>query len=552
MVLKIFTKSADEVLAVGARRHFILHEEKCTTSIIGKCSTLDRVSSDSRKPQSISSDNFGKYSNLLCISSLDDDSPVNKCYQCILCTPMFFQNKKKRLWRARVMQSANNNNHGPPYQNRCAREYADCFGRNSDSLHQHSCSRVDSILCPTLYSGCTEISGACFYSSGKAIPDYAISDQTLLSEDASIKTLESTATTTISSNIFRNCCTGICSSSLRNGGSSSNSSTSSQNSITSTTNEQKEIFRALVAKLKECQLTTLCHAIENGPTVDDQQPDCVLLPRENILGEEPNVIACRIWRWPDLKSPLELKSIPSCLSEKDPVYVCCNPSHWSRLCMPDLPPPPYNQLALDRHEIKAQPLSDSLGESGCGVPESLTTDGEEVSTSSWCQLAYWELSQRVGSRFPVENSSVNVFSDQPRGDGMCLKTLAEQRQSETPESVLKARQKIGLGVTLSQESDGVWLYNRSTVPVFVHSPTLNDIDCWSHVSKVLPGHCLRAFDYKIKLQTVSWPPQICGSQTGPVDKFSMRISFAKGWGPNYSRQDVTACPCWLEVLFPRR
>lgn len=28
----------------------------------------------------------------------------------------------------------------------------------------------------------------------------------------------------------------------------------------------------------------------------------------------------------------------------------------------------------------------------------------------------------------------------------------------------------------------------------------------------------------------------------------MRISFAKGWGPNYSRLEVISCPCWLEVL----
>lgn len=66
-------------------------------------------------------------------------------------------------------------------------------------------------------------------------------------------------------------------------------------------------------------------------------------------------------------------------------------------------------------------------------------------SSTWCQLAYWELAQRVGGRFPVENPSVNVFSDQLQGDGMCLKTLTDQRQSKVPESVLKARQKIGLG-----------------------------------------------------------------------------------------------------------
>jgi hypothetical protein len=40
-------------------------------------------------------------------------------------------------------------------------------------------------------------------------------------------------------------------------------------------------------------------------------------------------------------------------------------------------------------------------------------------------------------------------------------------------------------------------------------------------------------------------------QLGPVDPHSVQISFVKGWGLNYSRQDVTACPCRLEVLLNR-
>lgn len=68
------------------------------------------------------------------------------------------------------------------------------------------------------------------------------------------------------------------------------------------------------------------------------------------------------------------------------------------------------------------------------------------SSTGWCQLAYWEQSQRVGRLFPVENAAVNVFGEQPRGDGLCLTTLALQRLSATPDAVLKTRQKIGLGM----------------------------------------------------------------------------------------------------------
>lgn len=52
-----------------------------------------------------------------------------------------------------------------------------------------------------------------------------------------------------------------------------------------------------------------------------------------------------------------------------------------------------------------------------------------------------------------------------------------------------------IGVTLSRETDGVWLYNRSSSPVFVHSPTLCDMESRVTIPfKIPPGHCIRAFD----------------------------------------------------------
>lgn len=137
-------------------------------------------------------------------------------------------------------------------------------------------------------------------------------------------------------------------------------------------------------------------------------------------------------------------------------------------------------------------------------------------------MAYWELGQRVGERYPAETPTINIYSEKPyssaNGDieGMCLKDLIEKRTTPSPSDVQNTRQKIGLGgsdivrlqandfidvfllfffrigVTLSQETDGVWLYNRATVPIFVYSPTLTD--SLSRVYRVEPGDCLRAFD----------------------------------------------------------
>lgn len=56
-----------------------------------------------------------------------------------------------------------------------------------------------------------------------------------------------------------------------------------------------------------------------------------------------------------------------------------------------------------------------------------------------------------------------------------------------------------------------------------------------------------------RAQSLVHTEQFPGVQTGPIDRFSMRISFGKGWGCNYKRPDITLCPCWLEVLFkPQR
>lgn len=58
---------------------------------------------------------------------------------------------------------------------------------------------------------------------------------------------------------------------------------------------------------------------------------------------------------------------------------------------------------------------------------------------------------------------------------------------------VQLKNSIFSGVTLSRELDGVWLYNRSSLPVFVHSPTLCDPSSMM-VYRVVPGHCLRVFD----------------------------------------------------------
>ncbi|KAK3918109.1 Mothers against decapentaplegic-like protein 6 [Frankliniella fusca] len=184
--------------------------------------------------------------------------------------------------------------------------------------------------------------------------------------------------------------------------------------------------------------------------------------------------------------------------------------------------------------------------------------GGGASAGSWCQLKYWELADRVGRLYEVQNPYINVSSaaePSQANQGLCLATLAQHAPSRPAGSALaraveRTRAKIGLGVTLSQEPDGVWAYNRSDHPIFVNSPTLDDPESRTLlVYRVPPGHCLNIF--RADTTSQHWERwRRCNelAHSGPVDPGAVRISFAKGWGPKYSRQEVTACPCWIEVL----
>uniref|UniRef100_T1J649 MH2 domain-containing protein n=1 Tax=Strigamia maritima TaxID=126957 RepID=T1J649_STRMM len=177
-------------------------------------------------------------------------------------------------------------------------------------------------------------------------------------------------------------------------------------------------------------------------------------------------------------------------------------------------------------------------------------DYDGSSRVRWCSLAYWELCTRVGRVFPVSKSVENVFGDMPHGDGLSLGTLATQNEAEC-EVVKRTRAKIGFGLTLSREDDGVWLYNRGDFAVFVNSPTLTGPNrTTTIVHKVQPGYSVKIFDYAKSAcyQSLQNPELL----DGPIDHNSVRISFVKGWGPKYSRQVITSCPCWLEVLLVPR
>ena len=93
----------------------------------------------------------------------------------------------------------------------------------------------------------------------------------------------------------------------------------------------------------------------------------------------------------------------------------------------------------------------------------------------------------------------------------------------------------------------MWVHNRSQVPVFVNSPTLDVPNSRTFaVFKIPPGFSMQVFSWDLARLYCSLRDP--AAYDGPFDPHSVRLSFAKGWGPGYARQYVECCPCWLEVM----
>ncbi|XP_027997664.1 mothers against decapentaplegic homolog 6 isoform X6 [Eptesicus fuscus] len=303
--------------------------------------------------------------------------------------------------------------------------------------------------------------------------------------------------------------------------------------------ELKTVTYSLLKRLKERSLDTLLEAVESRGGVPG---GCVLVPRADLrLGGQPappQLLLGRLFRWPDLQHAVELKPLCGCHSfaaAADGPTVCCNPYHFSRLCGPDL-----SDSTLSYTETEA--TNSLITAPGEFSDASMSPDATKP--SHWCSVAYWEHRTRVGRLYAVYDQAVSIFYDLPQGSGFCLGQLNLEQRSE---SVRRTRSKIGFGILLSKEPDGVWAYNRGEHPIFVNSPTLDAPGGRALVvRKVPPGYSIKVFDFERSGLLQHGPEP--DAADGPYDPNSVRISFAKGWGPCYSRQFITSCPCWLEIL----
>ncbi|XP_032672743.1 mothers against decapentaplegic homolog 4 isoform X3 [Odontomachus brunneus] len=204
----------------------------------------------------------------------------------------------------------------------------------------------------------------------------------------------------------------------------------------------------------------------------------------------------------------------------------------------------------------------------------------------WCSVGYFELDIQVGETFKVSSGcrtvTIDGYVDPSGGNRFCLGALSNVHRTEQSE---KARLHIGKGVVLDLRGEGdVWLKCQSEHSVFVQSYYL-DREAGrapgDAVHKIYPSAYIKVFDLRqchkqirgqaatAQAAAAAQAAAVAGHLTHgtPITKSLsaaagigvddlrrlciLRLSFVKGWGPDYPRQSIKETPCWIEVHLHR-
>lgn len=202
----------------------------------------------------------------------------------------------------------------------------------------------------------------------------------------------------------------------------------------------------------------------------------------------------------------------------------------------------------------------------------------------WCTITYFEMDAQVGEIFKVPSSlpsvTVDGYVDPSGGDRFCLGRLSNVHRTDASE---RARLHIGKGVMLDCKSGDVWIRCMSDHSVFVQSYYL-DYQAGrapgDAVHKIYPKAYIKVFDLhqchdEMQRQAQMAIAEVATQQAAVQGKLQnpniriqpninkglgvddlrrlciLRLSFVKGWGPDYRRQSIKETPCWIEIQLHR-
>lgn len=229
-------------------------------------------------------------------------------------------------------------------------------------------------------------------------------------------------------------------------------------------------------------------------------------------------------------------------------------------CGPETPPPAYSPMDEQKY---ASQLLIPTNDNAMDTSNPFVVSGASSSMMQlapiqyWCNIAYYELNSRVGEIFHLKSNCTDGYVDGFTNPGFtspnhtnnrfCLGQLSNVNRNSTIENT---RRHIGQGIRLRYNDGKVFVKCLSKHAIFVQSRNCNAIyqNHPTTVCKVPPENELIIFDDSSFASLLTESAKKDYQSVFELSKMcTIRMSFVKGWGADYHRQDVTSTPCWIEI-----